>query len=1100
MRIGIKMKILLILIIFSTQIFGQLFSSTTMPKLSVESKELGTLANSETNASDSLLLTHLTGMMSIRIDSVKVGDSSAVIYDSTLVYGDSLYIFFEADISTVGIFEENVIVYHTGYGSPDTGVVSWEATASYELLVETPIAFDTVYESSYDTITLTNNSATDIGISDFDIGTGFNLTLGTFSYTVFANDSTLIPIEFIGTSVGSYSDSLVIVHDGDNSPSKVYVSGYWGGSGDSIPTILAHPTDQIGNIGDTVQFIVQATNEEGIGYQWWRDPYVSELESKVINESGHIWGATNDTLTIVIESADETGYVCEVYNPVNPTTSWVKSNAAQLTIYDLTPSVDALDIYALDADYYVDPLSGNDGNAGTSEALAWKTISYAISQVSGGDVVEVLNTATITSPITFTSSGSSDNFITFRATDTDSKVNISTYTSRGINFDGNDYIRIAGFNVTAKYFMNMGYSEYVQVYDCKFQHYDTEDYATYSGNPIVNMNGASYCILQDSWIQANRNSNASGDGYNDMIQLASGYGFNTHHNIIQGNVLLGSNHCIIIANGYNNTTNAGNNYNVQPRWNVIKDNYLYSYYHHAFNFQVGTRNNLIEGNFFERSGTGKYNYDSYMQHDSDLGSHTYGNNEGVTRDNVFIAAGQYDPSHKSLSSYTSHSYNISRVNPHKAERVYNNVFYNAYGLALTLGSYVPEAIDSAEELYEQHKFFNNIFYKNAEYSERYAYASADTSVVIYYHNSGTHSLGATTFTDEFRNNSFEHSSRALFSGDGVGTPKTLAQVEADDLGSFSNLVFEDNIQGDPTFVNEDGWTSVYVSGGWNPTYNESISLESNKAKFEVDTSSSSCYATGAVLTYANGSGSGETDLTVHDSKFFVGGNNPSNWDRIIEGDVILVGSSERKILSIDYSTHVLTLNRSTTWADSAEITLSYSGSGLNIGLLNLASDTTTIAEGTIDSTIWGDNEITNWSFETNLTGWSNDYDGGFASTSRSTAQAVDGSSSARLQGTAQSQGFRSPTLTFTEGDSVQIIYHVYITSGTVWVVDNSSKLGEWMESYTTTGSWVSDTLYIYVDDGDATPDETIGESITFIQGNSGSSDFYIDAIEVRIKQ
>jgi len=33
--------------------------------------------------------------------------------------------------------------------------------------------------------------------------------------------------------------------------------------------------------------------------------------------------------------------------------------------------------------YYVDPVSGSDANAGTSDATAWQTINYAITNTAG---------------------------------------------------------------------------------------------------------------------------------------------------------------------------------------------------------------------------------------------------------------------------------------------------------------------------------------------------------------------------------------------------------------------------------------------------------------------------------------------------------------------------------------------------------------------------------------------------------------------------------------------------------------------------------------------------------------------------------------------
>ncbi len=101
----------------------------------------------------------------------------------------------------------------------------------------------------------------------------------------------------------------------------------------ATPTITNQPENQNTTVGRTISLSVSAKCNDEIGYQWWKNPFVSVKESKIVDNDKYS-GATTNTLTInnLTESDNNTKYVCEVYNKKDHKNHWVNSQPAIITV------------------------------------------------------------------------------------------------------------------------------------------------------------------------------------------------------------------------------------------------------------------------------------------------------------------------------------------------------------------------------------------------------------------------------------------------------------------------------------------------------------------------------------------------------------------------------------------------------------------------------------------------------------------------------------------------------------------------------------------------------------------------------------------------
>ena len=80
--------------------------------------------------------------------------------------------------------------------------------------------------------------------------------------------------------------------------------------------ITTHPQDELGNVGDNVNFTCEASGSMPISYSWLFN------DTDVMNDPGHIEGANTSTLMIINVTVTDWGvYSCVASNNVDNDTS-----------------------------------------------------------------------------------------------------------------------------------------------------------------------------------------------------------------------------------------------------------------------------------------------------------------------------------------------------------------------------------------------------------------------------------------------------------------------------------------------------------------------------------------------------------------------------------------------------------------------------------------------------------------------------------------------------------------------------------------------------------------------------------------------------------
>lgn len=199
--------------ILCTSIYAQHIQDvfvTEKPVLTIESKDLGSFSRSGVDGSDSLALSVNTRRLYLDSAWTKYGIIT-VIYDSLLVYGGDLNLYFSYNKDTTGVIKDTLYVAHSGVGSPASGAITYSITTDYDLLVSTGIDFGTVNTSTTRSLTLENQTGldiTDITYSGLGIASPFS-TSNTVT-SVSAGSSSDINVIFNTSVEGSYTDTLIV--------------------------------------------------------------------------------------------------------------------------------------------------------------------------------------------------------------------------------------------------------------------------------------------------------------------------------------------------------------------------------------------------------------------------------------------------------------------------------------------------------------------------------------------------------------------------------------------------------------------------------------------------------------------------------------------------------------------------------------------------------------------------------------------------------------------------------------------------------------------------------------------------------------------------
>ncbi|MCK0147211.1 right-handed parallel beta-helix repeat-containing protein [Arenibacter sp. F26102] len=232
-----------------------------------------------------------------------------------------------------------------------------------------------------------------------------------------------------------------------------------------------------------------------------------------------------------------------------------------------------------------------------------------------------------------------------------------------------------------------------------------------------------------------------------------------------------------------------------------------------------------------------------------------------------------------------------------SNRIYNNTVYSN-GERGRYGS-GPGVVMSHNPYSEQYDniFMNNIFYANRIFKDAHTQRDVPSVQIAY-------SSSANPSETRFYNNNVTPQS---------DKNEVVVWMKKDDMG-YTLDAFEqaypdysgDNIQGNPQFVQD-----------------QPNLKNIDRSDYELS-KDSPCVDAGRFLTYAVGTAH-DSALKVEDPYFF------SDGFDVVEGDMIRVGDQEVQVISIDYDTRYLILNKQIKWEDKAPVSLIYKGNAPDIG-------------------------------------------------------------------------------------------------------------------------------------------------------------------------
>lgn len=223
-------------------------------------------------------------------------------------------------------------------------------------------------------------------------------------------------------------------------------------------------------------------------------------------------------------------------------------------------------------------------------------------------------------------------------------------------------------------------------------------------------------------------------------------------------------------------------------------------------------------------------------------------------------------------------------------KIYHNVIYN-FGQANTQWHGIQLAAFHTETEFGPNTFKNNIIYKNGM-GEQEGFQVAYTRSV----NTIPSDLFESNLIRKLNTNEI-----VIYFFELNRTKLSLEQAKK----SYPTIFLKNNIDTAPVFNDE---------------LNYDFRLRSSSPAIDA----------GCFLTKTMSSGNG-TEIRVEDASYFSDG-----WN-ITEGDLIKIGSSEPvKIVKVDYSIHVVTIDQSITWQIDDPVSLNYAGIAPDIGAFEFA--------------------------------------------------------------------------------------------------------------------------------------------------------------------
>lgn len=842
-----------------------------------------------------------------------------------LRYLDTLQLPIVLDVSTVGTFAESAIVYGNFPSSPDTIDVDYTVvpssnilTAPYDLVASnsagTGIAIvwsdsnvaDTIFttqddfdEDSY-AGWLTNWSGA-LSIPDEDLRITDNSYAGGWiwayrDYTLNNTDWCRLKVEaivgtanLIGIVVKDLGTGTYIINDYartiDTSFDTVFTPFTT-----SIRVYLQVQTDD-GEYGEFDNYTFEQT-EESYDYA---ELYVQEWLGGVPNSDFSLLTTTTDTFYTHTGLSDgaERGYKVRFKDGA----SYSSYSNTDTETYTETASTE------LTPTYFVSSSTGNDSNDGLTESTPWQSLTKLNTEISGmvkGSVIGLKRDDSFTGTVTL------DNRISITAYGSGAKPVIQT-TSTDYIFDltNVDSVRINNIKMLGKKWVQFYNSDRDTVEYCEATHIDTNS-STYTSDRPLYMYSSDYNIVRHNDFRG-----TPSESYQDLFFITG----NTQYNLIEYNVFRNSTHSLLYFKGTASDSSlvsySGDSY---PHHNVIRHNYFFSIYHTAIIQLGGTYANLLEYNYFERTGMGEsygtetgYNA-KYDGNNRGLAMYVFGE-KYIIRNNIIRKGGTPISDIETVCIDMGSRQNADHVADRSdSNRVYNNTAYDNYGIPFALG--VSNSTDFESYLGADGNIYkNNFAYKSGEDSVDFkitrSFSSGsynpDTTYIVFDYNAMMSSVVADNLA---------------FGGSFVGDWR-ISDLPADGYlleGSDNN-----NIENDGTFIYSPTITENYNDTDW-----DEIS-----AMYMIDGTSDLRNA-GGPLTYVNGNVSSSTTVPVFDTKYFVDG---SNFGDMVESDSVYFkdGSTlyKRKISNISGSNLVLT--EAVSLNDSSFVSLPYKGNSKDIG-------------------------------------------------------------------------------------------------------------------------------------------------------------------------
>ena len=553
--------------------------------------------------------------------------------------------------------------------------------------------------------------------------------------------------------------------------------------------------------------------------------------------------------------------------------------------------------------YYVKP-TGADNKNGRSIGNAWLTIGKALSVIIAGDQCDVLAGTYAESVLNFTNSGNAwGDEITLRAYQTDVPKIVGNGTDAQIlNIGSRSFIIIEGIDFeyqqnvigTAQCIRGLTNSIDIIIRDCRF--YDD----THGANPLDVYN-AGYRVRAvqtegDRWEIDNCEFWNVQHPIHFKINHSQGWIHGCYvHDCYQSLVIYGNNillgtviqDCILEASYIEDAIQCTNidstSFNTQGL--IIKGNIIRNNNENAIDLK-GTRQVWIEGNTIygtvgsNNGPVGGWNRDAW-------GAITRGSGtsakENVIRNNTF-----YDnaPAFRAYDGYKVFN-NIFISN----NRDYNGSDQNNDGHS-SGGPYAYRRLGG-----DDHAFLNNICLNHNNFE---VLANGDIAY-------------------DFDHNLYMDGAQW---GDQSGAPDvyaTLAAWRSFLVGLANPLSTEQN--------------SVQVANlaavGFVTAPSDPDLVTGDYTAFDFNLAAGSpAIDAGRWLTKANGAGVASVALTVNDARFFRG-----DFGNIagVTANQIRIDGQTSNVVSVNYSTHVITLDAVATWADGDEVYLPFQGTAPEIG-------------------------------------------------------------------------------------------------------------------------------------------------------------------------